>query len=283
MMSSGYSASRGAYAGRTDPLDRRRLHVDQRDVRPVVGLEVIGVDRRALGRVGVIDVGQHRRGLRVLHDGADLAPDEVRRGVVGRLVDHHVLERGAELQAATLPRCIVDRLALLRRSFHRQAFLDPERHPVQRLARHRTDLGGVLLDVALELGRQRGVAGRHGVVRGALEHRQVLGRRGDDRRGLDAGGAGADHAHPLAGEIHALMRPLAGVVPVARKALQPANAGTLAVDRQPTAVIRNLATKVSPFSVRTRQRLAALVILRRGDTGVELDVPLQVELVGDDS
>ena len=35
---------------------------------------------------------------------------------------------------------------------------------------------------------------------------------GDDRDGLDARGAGADDADPLAGEIHFLVRPRAGVI-----------------------------------------------------------------------
>ena len=41
------------------------------------------------------------------------------------------------------------------------------------------------------------------------------------------------------------------------KLSRPGNFGTFAVDRQPTAVIRNFATSVSPASVRTCQRLAA--------------------------
>ena len=66
------------------------------------------------------------------------------------LSDQHVLERGAELQSAALPCRFVDRLALLGRGLDRQAFLDPERHPVERLARAARISLGVLLDVSLE-------------------------------------------------------------------------------------------------------------------------------------
>ncbi len=41
------------------------------------------------------------------------------------------------------------------------------------------------------------------------------------------------------------------------KVSSPGKAGTLAVDRQPTAVIRNRAVSVSPAAVTTRQRLPA--------------------------
>ena len=116
----------GANPRRGDPLDRRGLHIDQRDVRPIVGLEIVRIDRRPLRRIGMIDVRQDRRGLRILHDRADLALDEIGRGVVRRLAHQHVLERRAELQAAALPRRLVDRLALFGRCFDRLAVLDPE-------------------------------------------------------------------------------------------------------------------------------------------------------------
>ena len=51
----------------------RGAHIHQRDVVAVEGLEVIGVDRRPLRRIGMVDVGQLRRGRRILHDLADLA------------------------------------------------------------------------------------------------------------------------------------------------------------------------------------------------------------------
>ena len=194
----------------------------------------------------------------ILHDRADLALDEIRRRVVRFLVDHHVLERRAELQPAALPGRLVDRLALLGRGLDRQALLDPEGHAVERFVRDRPDFLGVLLDVSLEFRRQRRVARGHRVVRGALEHGQMRRRRGDHRRRLDAGGAGADHADPLAGEIDAFMRPLAGVVPVALEILQAGNVrhvrGGQAADRGDQEFRRHRSRRCS---VRTRQRLAA--------------------------
>ena len=69
------------------------------------------------------------------------------------------------------------------------------------------DLGGVLFDVAPELRVQWAVAGRHAVVRSALEDGQVRGSLGDHRGGLDAGRPGPDQPDPLAAEIDAFMRP----------------------------------------------------------------------------
>ena len=66
-------------------------------------------------------------------------------------------------------------------------------------------------------GRQRPVVRRKAEVRRALEHGQVLGLLGDDRDRLDARRAGADDADPLAGEVHRLVGPVAGVVHGPRK------------------------------------------------------------------
>ena len=57
--------------------------------------------------------------------------------------------------------------------------------------------------------------------------------------------------------------------------------GTFAVDRQPTAVIRNFATKVSPLLGAHAPAIGGLVVMRGDDAGVEADVALQVEPVGD--
>ena len=123
----------------------------------------------------MIDVGQDRRRLRVFHDRADLALDEIRRRVVRCLADHHVLECRPKLQAAALPGRLVDLLALRGRGFHRQALFYAERHAVQRFMGKRPDLARLLLDVLAKLLRQGAVAGRHRVVRRALEHRQMRG------------------------------------------------------------------------------------------------------------
>ena len=66
------------------------------------------------------------------------------------------------------------------------------------------------------------------------------------------------------------------------KSCRPGMFGTLAVDRQPTAVTRNFATNVSPCSVRTLPAIGRLVVVRGRDAAVEPDVALQVEPVGDE-
>src|SRR5438445_131667 len=96
------------YAGGRYALDRLGAQVHQRDVVAVEGLEIVRVDGRALRGIGVIDIRKRLRGFRISYDLADLALYELRRRVVRRLVEHHVVEAGAELQPAFLPRRLVD-------------------------------------------------------------------------------------------------------------------------------------------------------------------------------
>jgi hypothetical protein len=219
---------------------------------------------------------------RVLDDRADLAFDEIRRRVVRPLVDHHVLERRAELQPAALPRRFVDLLALFGRGFDREPLLDLERHAVDRFARRGPDFAGMLFNVLPEFQGQRRVARRHRVVRGPLENGQMLCRRGDDRRRLDTGRARADHADPLAGEVDAVMRPLTGVVPIAHEVLAPgeirhvrrgqaADGGDQEFDDIGVALLGAHPPAVCRF-----------VVMRGDYPCVEPDVPFQVEPVGDE-
>src|SRR5581483_5540191 len=86
-----------------------------------------------------------------------------------------------------------------------------------------TDFVVVLAHVAQELFGERRVARGNAVLGVPLEHREVRGGLGDDRRHLDAGRAGADLADALVAEVHAVARPLAGVIPTAGEALQAGN------------------------------------------------------------
>ena len=274
-------AAAGLDAGRRDALDRIGAQVDQRHVRAVEGLEVIGVDRRTLRRVGMIDVGECRRGGRVLDDGANARLEEFGGGVVRRPVGQQVVEGGAELQPAGLPGRVVDRLPLLGRHLGHLALRDAERVPVDGGLGDAADLLELLAHPALEFRRQRRVARRHAVVRGALEHGEV--RRGlrDHGRGLDAGRAGADLPDPLAREIHALVRPLAGVDPLAAEILQARD-------------VRHVGRRQAPHrgdEVGRRAALAGfgldlpavrgLVEARGRHAHAEADVAPQVELAGD--
>ena len=60
----------------------------------------------------------------------------------------------------------------------------------------------------------------------------------------------------------------------------PGMAGTLAVDRQPTAVTRYFAMKVSPVLCTDMPAIGRFVVVRRRNAGPELNVAFQVELVG---
>ena len=109
------------------------------------------------------------------------------------------------------------------------------------------------------------------------------GLRGNLRRRLDAGRSGADHADALAGEVHTFVRPLAGVVPLAREIGRPGISGTLAVDRQPTAVIEEFARRyVSPRLGAHLPAVGRLVVMRGSYAAVEPNVALQVEPLGDE-
>src|SRR5262249_14312199 len=103
------------------------------------------------------------------------------------------------------------------------ALLDPESHAIVGLMRCRTYVAGIVLDVLLEVRRQRDIARRYRIVRGALKHRQMPGLGSDHRSRLDAGRTGPDHADALAREVDAFVRPLPRVVPVALERLQPWN------------------------------------------------------------
>jgi hypothetical protein len=85
------------------------------------------------------------------------------------------------------------------------------------------DLAIVRLHLPHIVGIERLVVRGHGVVGGALKDGEVPGLLGDHRDRLDGRGAGADDAHGLAGEIDALVRPVAGVIGRTLEILQSGN------------------------------------------------------------
>ena len=96
-----------------DLLDRIGLDVDQLDIRPVEGREIVGVDADALGADRVaVRLQQLCRGG-VLDDLGDLAADEIGGGVVGGLVEQEVVVDGHEHHAAMLPAGLVSGAALI--------------------------------------------------------------------------------------------------------------------------------------------------------------------------
>ena len=129
---------------------------------------------------------------------------------------------------------------------------------------------------------ERLVPRRHGEGGGALEHRELGGLLGDDRDRLDGRRARADHADALPGEVDALVGPLAGVVGRARRRTSaPGMSGVLAALRQPVAMTTKRAVTSSPWSVLHPPGAGRVVEGGRGHLGLELDVPAQVEAIGD--
>ena len=200
-------------AGGRDLVDGRLEEVDERDVRTVVGVEVVGIDERTLRGKRMVGRAELLRDDRVLHDLGDLPADEVGRGLVGLEVDCNV-GKGVdeELEAAFLPRTLVGGLALCIAHGHRgdgaRVVVRTTRRPL-----------GLLHDrvvVALHLGERllghRSVAGGHRVVRVPLEHVEVAGSLRNDGDRLDTARTRTDDAHALAAEVDALVRPRARVV-----------------------------------------------------------------------
>jgi hypothetical protein len=96
---------------------------------------------------------------------------------------------------------------------------------------------------------------------------------------LDARGAGADDAHALAGQVHALCRPSAGVAPVALEAVQALEVRYV-VCRE-TTHRRDQETGARPVTIRQLDlpEVFAFEIDRRGHARVEPNVSAQIELV----
>ena len=128
------------------------------------------------------------------------------------VVQQQIRERGHEAQPAIVPALLELAVALFLRSLDGRGGVDRE-----------IDAGGLGLGALAHLriarlhlphiiGIERPVVRRHGVVGRALEHGEVFGLLGHHRDRLDGRGARADHAHRLAGEVDALMRPVAGVI-----------------------------------------------------------------------
>ena len=96
---------------------------------------------------------------------------------------------------------------------------------------------------------------------------------------LDGGGAGADDRHALAGEVHFFLRPSRGVKRLALEAVDPRKwrciPGGQDADRRDE--------KLRPGALAILQldlpAIRLLVVDRRGDPRIELDVLAQVELV----
>src|SRR5262249_12499638 len=124
------------------------------------------------------------------------------------------------------------------------------------------------------------VPGRHRPGRGALEYGELCGLLGDDRDRLDRRRARTDHADTKAGEVDALMRPLAGVLD---GALEILDAGEFRPVWRRQATYRHDAELGADLVVAIGfdvPAFRALVPDGRCHTGVEHDVATQPEAVG---
>ena len=156
------------------------------------------------------------------------------------------------------------------------AAAEPDRHHLVAGA----EAGVVGFDLQLQGFVQGAVAGRHRIVGGALEHRQVRRLLGDDGDGLNGGGAGADDAHPLAGEIHLLVRPVPGVEGLPLKTLDALEVRGVGGGQAAGGHDQKAGGNSLP-PVRANHPAAGRLVVGGGDdAGVEFDVPAQVEAVG---
>ncbi len=141
--------------------------------------------------------------------------------------------------------------------------------------------GGVVgLDGRHLVGVERPVVGGHGVGGRALEHGEVGGLLGDDGDELDRRRSRADHAHALAGEVDALVRPATGVVGVALERVDALEVGDVRRRQAPGGHDEELGRYVIADIGGDRPALGRLVEHGRLDPRVELDVAPQVEPVG---
>ena len=119
------------------------------------------------------------------------------------------------------------------------------------------------------------------VVGGALEDRQVLGFRRDERDRLYRRGTGADHGDGSTGEIHLFVRPVAGVVGRAFETVQPLELRR--VGRREAARRHYADLGVRGLAVAGFERPAVRGLIERcfQHTRFKLDVAAQIEAVGD--
>ena len=159
-----------------------------------------------------------------MDDIADLAADKFGRQIVGPLVEEQIAKDADKRQPAigparlelTLPRLFAD----CEGRFH----VEIEVEAGDRRLRPRPQPGIIGLHCRLVFRVQLLVVCRDRVIRRPLEDVEVGGLLGDQRDRLDRRRAGADHADALTGEVHALMRPMTGVVGRTGK---PVDAGDL--------------------------------------------------------
>ncbi len=210
-----------ADAGGGELDDGGLLQVDEGDIRPVVGLEVVDVDAQALRAEGVVGRGERRRDLRVVHGRADLLAHELGGNLVRLLVEEEVDETAEKGDATRLPAPLELRGPLFGRCVEEQLWVEHVGAAEARRAGELTELGEVRVTPLLALVIDRTVVRGDAEVRCALEHGELRGLFGDLRYRLDRRRTGADDPDSHAREVDALVGPLTRVV---RRALEDLSA-----------------------------------------------------------
>ena len=280
-MSNSYSAVRGTDPGLGDRLDRGALDVDQRHVVLVEHLVVVGLQRRALGAVG-ITLGREQVGDgRVVHAFVDALADVLGDGVVGVLVEQNVLIAVDEqLEPAGIPPLVEGAAPLLGRHRERGGLHLGVGHAEEVVARRVADLGVVGLHGADHIGIRGPVDDRGGVVRRPLEDRQVPCGLRDLGDRLDAAGPGPDDGDPLAGEVDVLVEPVSGEVHLTAERLDTVELGRLG-HRQVARPGDHVPGGDGVAELGADPPEAGVVVPHhRVHPGVEQDVLAQVEPVG---
>src|SRR5438067_6235972 len=180
--------------------DRCRPEVDERDVRLVERLVVVGDEGRALLAEAVILRDELLGRLRIVDDAAHLLGQELAPLRVGGVVEQQVEIVARELgEAGAEPHLLEERSSLFGRIVGRLAVVGLVKEPVYRRVEHLTDGLEVRPQLPLLAGGDRRVVQRGAPVGGALVHGQRRHLVGDDGDDLYATRSGTYDRDPPAG------------------------------------------------------------------------------------
>ena len=195
--------------------DRRCLQIHQVHMRLVVGCVVVGIDADSLGADGMVGGGQQFGNCRVFDGTANFVAHEFGCIVIGFFIRVDIVESMRVIGTALGPATLVLLLAL--------GFAHVGAGGLAVVIQNARP-GGLGLFAAFGVVgfpgllfrlRQGPVPRRNAEVGGALENHHLCGLFGNLGNALNARRASANDADTLSGEIHRLVRPTAGVVPLA--------------------------------------------------------------------
>src|SRR6185312_15190380 len=274
-------AGRDAVTG--DPLDRLLPQIDQRDVVPVVGGVVVGVETGALGAKRMVVRRQRFRRLRIVDDLADLFANQV--GDAGIALDVYALvgpKLGQDVDEITHGPGLLEALAPLRLAelpaYHR--LLRP-RHACERPARLLAVRAAVAFKQRQALRRCRTIMGWQRKIRRALEDRELRRLLGEHRNRLNSRRPRTDHRDALAAEVDLFMRPAAGEIDLALEVLDAIDLRRLGRGKTTRGHDVVAAGYGSAIVHRELPTFPRVVPCRGRDFGVEANVGPQVIAIGD--